>query len=108
MQTIIRNIISNAIKFCNAHDKITITTIVQNRAVHIEIEDTGLGMTPAQVSGLFLMEKRSRKGTSGEKGTGLGLVLVKDLVELNKGQLKIESVINQGTKVIITLPTPSN
>jgi signal transduction histidine kinase len=56
------------------------------------------------MSKLFLIDKSSEKGTAGEKGTGLGLMLVKELVELNKGKVLVESKINQGSRFTVSLP----
>ena len=95
---------SNAIKFCSVGDEIVISTEQNATECTISVHDTGAGMSDLQLKQVFSVDKKSYKGTAGEKGTGLGLILVRDLVELNKGGLKIESQEGIGTTVKFTLP----
>jgi len=78
--------------------------IEKNQQVHIYIKDTGEGMDSEKLKNLFTLNKKSTSGTAGEKGTGLGLVLCKELVELNKGILKVTSTKNKGSCFEFTLP----
>lgn len=103
LDTILRNLISNALKF-TSEGGIKIRTLIDNKTVTIKVEDTGVGIPKDQMSKLFGLEKKSNLGTHGEKGSGLGLLLCKELVELNKGTIKVESELGKGSSFIFTLP----
>ncbi len=103
---ILRNLINNAIKYTKIGGKICVKTERQNGSTHIIVEDTGLGMDEEALKKLFSLEGTiSQVGTSGERGTGLGLMLCKEFVERNKGTLKVQSQKNVGSSFIVTLPT---
>lgn len=102
--TIIRNLLSNAIKFSNKSDVIEIFASKKNQWAEITVKDSGIGMEKNIIDQLFSLEKKSKKGTSGEKGTGLGLVLCKELIELHKGHLSIESEVGVGSMFSFTIP----
>lgn len=103
--TIIRNLVSNAIKFTSTGGKVSVNVILEDDFVKVEIEDTGIGMSEKQVDSLFQIDKKmTQKGTAGERGSGLGLVLVRELIELNKGKIMAESTKGKGTKICFTLP----
>jgi signal transduction histidine kinase len=73
--------------------------------VEITVSDTGVGISEENIEKLFKIDTQvSTNGTNNEPGTGLGLVLCKEFVELNKGELKVESKIGEGTKFILTVP----
>ena len=102
---IIRNLISNAIKFTPEGGKIQVKGRLMNRFAEISIIDNGVGMTDKQKENMFIPGvKNSTPGTKNEKGTGLGLILVKDFVERNEGELVVESIENVGTTINFTLP----
>ena len=103
-QAILRNLLSNAIKFTPNGGKVAVTTENKEHKVFININDTGTGISVEKMAKLFAIDKASEKGTAGEKGTGLGLLLVKELVELNKGKVLVESKINQGSRFTVSLP----
>lgn len=103
-QAILRNLLSNAIKFTPNGGRVAVTTELKENKVFININDTGTGISVEKMSKLFAIDKASEKGTAGEKGTGLGLMLVKELVELNKGKVQVESVINLGSRFTVSLP----
>jgi signal transduction histidine kinase/ligand-binding sensor domain-containing protein/CheY-like chemotaxis protein/AraC-like DNA-binding protein len=108
IDTVVRNIISNSIKFTEYNGTITITTAVADDTVEIRIADTGVGMTPDQLQKLFSLDKESISvGTAGEKGTGLGLVIAREFIEINKGLITVESDPGFGTSFYITLPRHS-
>ena len=102
--TIIRNLISNAIKF-TVKGNITIYSEKDGNHIKTSIVDTGIGIKKENISKLFSLNKNiSGTGTSGEKGTGLGLILCKEFVERNNGEIWIESEVGKGSKFIFTLP----
>ena len=103
--TSIRNIISNSIKFTPDKGKVSIIASVNNNNCELIIEDNGIGMDDDQMGRLFSIDKlQSRVGLLGEKGSGLGLILAKELVEANGGTVKVESEVDKGTRFTIILP----
>ncbi|WP_291964568.1 tetratricopeptide repeat-containing sensor histidine kinase [Maribacter sp.] len=102
---IFRNLINNAIKFTPNNGMITISTKIKNRNLVIEVSDTGVGMTEEDVQKLFSSsENFSNYGTNKEKGTGLGLRLVKAMVIKNNGEIAVKSEPNKGSQFIVELP----
>jgi signal transduction histidine kinase len=105
LQTILRNLVSNAIKFTPNGGKITIDIKNVNNKIRLQVIDTGVGMDQKTIRSLFsFKEAKSTKGTEGESGSGLGMHLCKEFVSNNKGEIRIESIINKGTTVIIDFP----
>lgn len=105
----LRNIINNAIKYTESGDKISVRAVQENGSTKITIEDTGVGMDEEVKAKLFSLEGTvSQLGTSGERGTGLGLVLVKNFVELNGGSLSVTSEKNKGSRFVVELPSSSS
>ena len=105
MQTVLGNLFVNAIKFTPDCGTIIINLKKLNDGtINLEIEDTGIGMTQEQVNNIFDITKvTSLKGTNQEKGHGLGLILCKELMELQKGTLQIFSQLNKGSKAVVTI-----
>jgi len=103
--TVLRNLVSNAIKFTNADGLIKVYhKINSNNLIQITIEDTGVGMKTETVSKLFKIDSNfSTVGTNHEKGTGLGLILCKEFVEKNGGEIWAESEPTVGSKFHFTL-----
>lgn len=105
IHTVIRNLISNAIKFTNINGSIWIKTIKTATHLRIEVVDTGVGMSEETIRKIFYQnEHYTSSGTNNEQGTGLGLIIIKEFVEINKGTIKVESVIGQGSTFVIELP----
>ena len=105
IELILRNLISNAIKFSDKGGEIQIDSKSIDDFVEIAISDTGTGIKAEDIPTLFKIDTRhSMPGTSGEKGTGLGLILCQEFIELNKGKLWVESQIGQGSVFKFTLP----
>ena len=105
LRTILRNLISNAIKFTPAKGKILVKTEIQNDKLLFQVEDTGVGMSQDHKKKIFsLREKISHRGTSGEKGSGFGLILCKELVEQQGGEIYLETLKEVGTIFCFTLP----
>ncbi|MGK0289855.1 MAG: signal transduction histidine kinase [bacterium] len=96
--TILRNFLSNAIKFTPKEGTITFEAKMVDNHIHILVKDTGVGISSEKVKLLFQIdESHTTNGTENEKGTGLGLLLCKDLIEKNKGEILVESEENKGT-----------
>ncbi len=105
IKTVIRNLITNAIKFTPEGGKIMVSTYDYGDELQVIIEDTGVGIKPEDIEKLFQIDVyHSTKGTAQESGTGLGLTLCREFVELNKGKIWVESTIGVGSKFIFSLP----
>ena len=105
VHTIFRNLISNAIKFTPENGEIHISGKSDENNVIIQISDTGIGMTEETLDKIFKKQEHfSTKGTLNEKGTGLGLIMVKDFIKKNNGKLEVESTPKKGSNFIIHLP----
>lgn len=102
---ILRNLVSNAIKFTPKEGKVEVYTEENEEFVKILISDTGVGMKQETINKLFHIESKiSTEGTEKEQGNGLGLILCKEFVEINRGKIKIESEEGKGTTAWFTLP----
>lgn len=109
--SILQNLVSNALKFTqtDGSGKVTISAQPIRNRIEIIIHDTGLGMTQAQIEQIFEPQlKASIKGTIGEQGTGLGLVLCKRFVDLNHGEISVSSQSGEGTTFVVALPAAKN
>ena len=107
VNTILRNLVTNAIKFSNSNSSVDIIAEQKDRFIQVTIEDQGVGLTEKELSELFRIDvHHSTIGTAGEEGTGVGLILCKELVETNKGKIWAESIKGKGSKFIFTLPIP--
>lgn len=105
IQTVLRNLISNAIKFTYKGGKITLSARIDNNLVYISVSDTGLGMSADVVSKLFKIDSQhTSEGTAQEKGTGLGLILCKEFVEKHGGRIWAESTLGTGSSFYFVLP----
>jgi len=105
ISAVIRNLFSNAIKFTPIYGSIIIETVKRDHDIVIAIKDSGVGIEKERQGKLFnFTENQSTRGTSGEKGTGLGLVLANEFVTKNDGELWVESEPNQGCAFFVSLP----
>lgn len=104
VEIIIQNLITNAIKFSRVGDIITISNKTHNGKSLICVEDTGVGISKENLGKLFKNNNFTTIGTKNEKGTGLGLTICKELVELNHGRIWVESTENVGSKFYVELP----
>ncbi|MCG8701618.1 MAG: ATP-binding protein [Bacteroidales bacterium] len=103
--TVMRNLISNAIKFSNEGGKITINSIISKKETYFEVVDEGCGMTQDQQKRLFEAGGvPQRIGTKKEKGFGFGLAICKEFIEKNNGKIGVTSIIEQGSTFWFTLP----
>jgi two-component system, sensor histidine kinase and response regulator len=102
---ILRNLVGNAVKFTLPGGVIRIAATTRDNEVEVSVSDTGVGMTPDRLGELFNLDRRSSTiGTAGEPGSGLGLLLCRDLVELQGGHLTVRSNVDQGTTFGFSLP----
>lgn len=105
LKTVVRNLISNAIKFSKPNNVITITASKDNNQARVAIHDSGVGMSDKTMKKLFKIDKSvSKLGTANEKGTGLGLILCKEFIELNHGTIDVKSKLHHGSTFTITIP----
>jgi signal transduction histidine kinase len=104
-KAILRNLISNAIKFTSQGGKIDISAIPDKNNTTIKIADNGIGIKPDVLEKIFrFVLIHSTPGTANESGTGLGLLLCKEFVDKHGGEIWIDSIINEGTTVSFTIP----
>jgi signal transduction histidine kinase len=105
IHTILRNLITNAIKFTNDGGKIEIEAIQTSTDLQITVRDSGVGISESDKEKLFrISEKTATFGTRNEKGTGLGLLLCKELVEKHGGRIWVESEPGKGSSFIFSIP----
>jgi PAS domain S-box-containing protein len=109
MNTVIRNLIGNAIKYTNQNGKILISTREESEFTEIIIQDNGIGMSEAIVQSLFRIDLKqpSIQGTNGEKGSRLGLILCKEFLDKHKGYIGVKSEPNKGTEFVVRLYSPT-
>ena len=105
VSTILRNLISNAIKFTGNGGRVMITSKVIDELLEISVIDNGIGLSQIDICKLFRIDiKNSEIGKAKEKGTGLGLILCKEFAEKHGGQVWVESELGEGCKFKFTLP----
>lgn len=103
---VVRNLLNNGIKFTKLNGEIIVSAKMKNEKWEIAVSDNGVGITPEVLKDLFTDNSalKSTYGTNNEKGTGLGLLLCKEMVEKNKGEIGVNSTINEGTTFYFTIP----
>lgn len=103
--TVVRNLVNNALKFTPECGSVSIGTSMTDHNCTITVADTGKGMTAEQLEGLTRTERaKHTSGTAGEPGSGLGMLIVKELVALNGGRMTVASSLGHGTEISIILP----
>ena len=106
LKVILRNLISNAIKFTPAKGRVTVTSHINDGKITVGISDTGRGMNNEEIERLLSVKTHFTKpGTQGEKGTGIGLLLCRELIELNGGEMWLTSEVDKGTTFYFSLPS---
>ena len=109
IDTVLRNLISNSIKFTEPGGHIILSAIRLGNMAEVSVQDNGIGISEENQEKIFRIDAQFRiDGTENEKGTGLGLILCKEFVEKNHGTIRIESKENEGCKFIFTVPLYSN
>lgn len=105
IDTVIRNIMSNSIKFTDYNGKVTVTSSEDEEMITLTIADTGIGMSAGQLEKLFSIDKTNIvTGTAGEKGTGLGLIISKEFLQINQGEITVESEPGKGSAFVLQIP----
>ncbi len=105
IDTVIRNLLTNAIKFTRQEGKVTVLTLEAGDHIDVSVQDTGIGIAEENISRIFLLDnKYTRKGTEKERGSGLGLILCREFVEKHNGTITVESDPGKGSKFTFTLP----
>ncbi|MBE0551833.1 MAG: PAS domain S-box protein [Ignavibacterium sp.] len=109
LQSLVQNLISNAIKFTPVDGNIEISENKHEEYIEYIVSDNGVGISDKDIEKLFRIDINfSTKGTQQEKGTGLGLALCKEIVNIHGGKITVQSKIGEGTKIIFTLNKPNN
>ena len=109
LQSLVQNLISNAIKFTPAGGSIEVTENRFDGYIEFIVSDTGVGIKEKDIEKIFRIDMSfTTKGTEQEKGTGLGLALCKEIVNIHSGEIKVQSKIGEGTKIIFRLNKPKN
>jgi len=101
---VLRNLLSNAIKYTPEKGRIEVGVSRKASWVEIFVKDSGMGMSPEALEKIHLNNYYTTKGTAGESGTGLGLMLCREFVARNGGKLHIESEVEKGSVFTFTLP----
>lgn len=105
LHTILRNLISNALKYTGQNGTVSVHSKKLDKYVEISVQDTGIGMDEKMINNLFQIGNQfTTKGTDDEKGTGLGLIICKDFIERHGGTLKIKSKKGMGSTFSFTIP----
>jgi signal transduction histidine kinase len=108
LKTIIRNLVSNGIKFTAASGKVELDAVEDNSHVEVTVKDNGKGMSRENLDKLFKIDiNYSTRGTNEEEGTGLGLILCKEFVEKHGGKIWVESRLDRGSVFKFTLAKQS-
>jgi|WetSurMetagenome_2_1015567.scaffolds.fasta_scaffold191150_2 signal transduction histidine kinase len=105
LKTILRNLVSNAIKFTYKNGAINISAVKNPSGITISVSDNGIGIKPENLKELFdISQMHTTTGTAEEEGTGLGLIICKDFVEKHGGEIGVESESGKGSRFYFTLP----
>lgn len=106
LSTVIRNLLNNAIKFTRSGGRIVICASESGHNTCLTVSDNGIGMSQKVLADIFKLQVSPSFGTAHEKGSGLGLILCKELLEANGGSIKIVSELNEGTETTVCFPKP--
>ena len=105
ISTVIRNLLSNSIKFTNINDSVFLEAKANNDFIEIRVADTGIGISESNIDKIFNIDSNiSTQGTAEESGTGLGLIISHEFVEKNGGTIIVKSEEGKGTEFMFTVP----
>jgi signal transduction histidine kinase/CheY-like chemotaxis protein len=105
LNTVLRNLLDNAIKFTPRCGSVTVDAKESENEVEISVKDTGIGISEDYMKELYRLDKKiTRAGTDKEQGTGLGLKICKEFVEMQGGKLTVKSIVNKGSEFTFTIP----
>ncbi len=104
---VVRNVLANAIKFTPDQGQIGIESSIENQQLVLAIFDNGVGISKEKSNELFGLPVDSEEGTDGEQGYGLGLNLCKEFIELQGGKIWLDEGYNEGTKIVFSVPVPT-
>jgi len=107
INTVLRNLIGNAIKFTSKYDQITVGSTIDNNTIQVYVKDSGRGIKAEVLEQLFETKGCSQVGTANEKGTGLGLFLCKEFIQANGGEIWVESEEGIGSTFYFTIKLSS-
>ena len=108
LRSVLQNLIGNGLKFTEEGGSVTVRADEGNNQLTISVQDTGVGMSEEDMGRLFRIEESlSRTGTAGERGSGLGLILCKEMVERHGGTISVESLLGEGCTFRVVLPVES-
>lgn len=109
IETVLRNLLNNAIKFTPENGQIELSAIEKGDYVEICVKDTGIGISESDVATLFRIDSTiKRKGTGNEDGTGLGLILCKEFVQKNHGDIRVDTAPGKGSSFFILIPAKAS
>ena len=107
ISTVLRNLVNNAVKYSHSGGAIELRSAVKEGVVEVMVRDEGVGLSQENVEKIFRIDAKYKShGTSGERGTGLGLIICKEFVERNGGRIWVESKEGKGTRFYFTVPVP--
>ena len=105
INSVIRNLMTNAVKFTDKDRKVEVIMQTRDNDIEVSIADEGIGIPEENMGKLFRIDEKFKStGTAGEKGTGLGLIICKEFVEKNGGEITVQSNPGQGTTFSFTIP----
>lgn len=105
VSTVVRNVLSNAVKFTKSEGKVVLTLKKDQKQAEIRVKDTGIGISKENLAKLFKVNENFKTfGTNNEEGTGLGLILCKEFILKNRGDIQVLSEVGVGTEIVIRLP----
>ena len=105
INTVIRNLLTNAVKYTNPDGEITVQSDLDDNEIQVSITDTGVGIEQDRLKNLFDIDiDTSTKGTQRESGTGLGLILCKEFIDKHNGSILVKSTEGKGSTFMFSLP----
>jgi signal transduction histidine kinase len=105
ISTILRNLADNAVKFTPGYGVVEITALNNTDEIMLSVRDTGIGIPEKNIADLFRIDKKfTRPGTDKEQGTGLGLKICKEFIDMQGGTIEVKSTVNKGSEFIFTIP----